>query len=151
MIAPLAADLSRLRPRERGADALVFPAARGGFLDLHNWRERVWHPARIRAGVARATPYDLRHTYASLLIHELRAPVLVAKWMGHRKPSLVLDTYAHDFEDAGELPAAKPMIEAISEARGIGAELPESCPGASASPAVRSAEDVEFESYGRVA
>ncbi len=151
MIAPLAADLSRLRPRERGADALVFPAARGGFLDLHNWRERIWHPARIRAGVARATPYDLRHTYASLLIHELRAPVLVAKWMGHRKPSLVLDTYAHDFEDAGELPAAKPMIEAISEARGIGAELPESCPGASASPAVRSAEDVEFESYGRVA
>ena len=34
-----------------------------------DWRSRVWHPALVRAGVKRAVPYDLRHTFASLMIY----------------------------------------------------------------------------------
>jgi len=41
-------------------------------LNFRNWRARVWRPACERAEV-RAVPYDGRHTYASLLIHEGRS------------------------------------------------------------------------------
>ena len=45
---------------------LVFPAARGGVLDLHNWRRRRWHPAVEASGITRpARIYDLRSTFAS--------------------------------------------------------------------------------------
>jgi integrase len=45
---------------------LVFPGPRGGFLDLHNWRQRTWKPAVEAAGLDEAlTPYSMRHTYAA--------------------------------------------------------------------------------------
>jgi integrase len=46
--------------------AQLFPSARGGHLDLHNFRNRDWRPAQHAAGI---TPprrvYDLRHTVSS--------------------------------------------------------------------------------------
>jgi integrase len=45
---------------------LVFPAPRGGLLNLDNWRRREWAPAIEAAGVRRpARIYDLRSTFAS--------------------------------------------------------------------------------------
>jgi integrase len=45
---------------------LVFPGARGGILNLDNWRRRVWSPAIEASGVRRpARIYDLRSTFAS--------------------------------------------------------------------------------------
>lgn len=45
---------------------LIFPAARGGLLNLDNWRRRVWSPAIEASGVPRpARIYDLRSTFAS--------------------------------------------------------------------------------------
>jgi integrase len=45
---------------------LLFPAVRGGVLNLDNWRRRVWAPAIEASGIARpARIYDLRATYAS--------------------------------------------------------------------------------------
>jgi integrase len=45
---------------------LLFPAARGGLLNLDNWRRRVWAPAIEASGVRRpARIYDLRSTFAS--------------------------------------------------------------------------------------
>src|SRR4051794_36831182 len=50
----------------RHAGRLVFPAPRGGYLDLHNWRAREWHPAQRAAGIDLPRRiYDLRHTYAT--------------------------------------------------------------------------------------
>jgi hypothetical protein len=40
--------------------ALVFPAERGGYLDLHNFRNREWKPAQITAGIK-----PLRRIYIS--------------------------------------------------------------------------------------
>src|SRR5436305_535812 len=49
--------------------ALLFPAARGGHVDLHNFRNRDWKPAQHAAGI---TPlrrvYDLRHTFATVAL-----------------------------------------------------------------------------------
>jgi integrase len=45
---------------------LVFPAKRGGPINLDNWRRRVWTPAIEAAGIRKpARPYDLRSTFAS--------------------------------------------------------------------------------------
>jgi integrase len=46
--------------------SLLFPAARGGLLNLYNWRRREWTPAIEAAGIRRpARIYDLRSTFAS--------------------------------------------------------------------------------------
>ena len=47
-------------------------------------------------------PYDLRHSFASLLLAEGRQPVYVAKQLGHSL-AVLLSTYAHliaEYEDA---------------------------------------------------
>jgi len=44
---------------------LLFPAARGGYIDLERFRSREWHPALRAAGVEPRRIYDLRHTYAT--------------------------------------------------------------------------------------
>jgi integrase len=41
-----------------------------------------------------ATPYDLRHSFASLMFHEQRNPLEIADMMGH-SPQVLFSTYAH--------------------------------------------------------
>jgi integrase len=49
--------------------ALVFPAERGGYLDLHNFRNREWKPAQLVAGIEPLRRvYDLRHTFATIAL-----------------------------------------------------------------------------------
>ena len=45
-----------------------------------------------------ARPYDLRHSFVSLLIAEGHNVVEVARQAGH-SPKMALDTYAHVFEE----------------------------------------------------
>jgi integrase len=45
---------------------LIFPASKGGPINLDNWRRREWGPAVEASGVRRpARIYDLRSTFAS--------------------------------------------------------------------------------------
>jgi integrase len=52
-----------------GADCenqVLFPSPRGGYFDLHNFRNRYWKPAQIAAGVVPLRRVcDLRHTFAT--------------------------------------------------------------------------------------
>jgi integrase len=72
-------------------------------------------PALLAAGVAPATPYDGRHTYASLLIHEGRSMAYVAAALGSSQ-AIIQKHYSHLFDEA-QLGLRAPMIEAIAEAR----------------------------------
>jgi integrase len=47
---------------------LVFPAARGGHVDIEKFRSREWAPALRAADVAHRRIYDCRHTFASWAI-----------------------------------------------------------------------------------
>jgi integrase len=114
IVAPLAADLGALRPRVHGVDEMVFPSPTGLMLDWGNRRRRVWDPATKAAG-AQAVPYDLRHTFVSLLIHEGRSVPYVAAMAGH-SPRVCLERYAHLFGGA-ELDTAQSMVEAIEATR----------------------------------
>jgi integrase len=62
---------------------LLFPARRGGLLNLDNWRRRVWAPAVEAAGVPRpARIYDLRSTFASNALAAGIGAFELAKVMG---------------------------------------------------------------------
>jgi hypothetical protein len=49
-------------------------------------------------------PYDLRHSFASLLLHEGRSVMYVARQPGH-DARLTLSTYGHVIDELDELPA----------------------------------------------
>lgn len=119
LTAPLAQDLAEWRLAEgRATKGPVFPAHDGKSweeTDWRNWRRRVFQPAAKRAGVKISRPYDLRHTWASLLIQEGRLSVVeIAAQMGHSTQTL-LSTYAHVIAElSGE---QRPVEELIRDAR----------------------------------
>jgi integrase len=103
LVGPLAQDLSewRLQVGRPELRALVFPGHDGGPWSLaayQNWRRRIYTPAATAAGIERPRPYDLRHSFVSLLIAEGHNVVEVARQAGH-SPKMALDTYAHVFEE----------------------------------------------------
>jgi integrase len=80
-------------------DELVVPGLRGGILHWKNWFRRIWVPAAEAAGID-ARPYDLRHTFASLLIHSGMTIPEVALELGHANPNMTLGVYAHVYQEA---------------------------------------------------
>lgn len=46
--------------------------------------------------------HDLRHTAASLLLNHKVAVIVVSNMLGHSKPSVILDIYAHVFHDMSD-------------------------------------------------
>jgi integrase len=104
IVGPLAQDLSgwRLHGGRPGSESLVFPGHDGGGpwtrSAYQNWRRRIYTPAATAAGVERARPHDLRHSFVSLLIAEGHNVVEVARQARH-SPKMALDTYAHVFEE----------------------------------------------------
>jgi integrase len=120
LLAPLAADLAawRLASGRPGDDALVFADEDGGEWTanaFNKWRARQFRGAITAAVLEHARPYDLRHSFASLLLHEGRSPIYVARQLGHGA-ALTMGTYGHvidELEDAPRLGAE----DAIRQAR----------------------------------
>ena len=88
----------------------------GGFLHLSNWRYRAFAPAAARACLAGIIPYNGRDTFASLLIHEGRPPILVAAALGHGDTQTLWRHYAGVFAEAEHV-ARMPIAEAVQRAR----------------------------------
>lgn len=97
----LAEDLRSWNPAP-ALDDFVFPRADGRPWrtdDWKNWRSRVFVPSARAAGLGLPRPYDLRHSFASLLIREQRTSIVeLAEQLGHA-PTMTLDTYAHVFAE----------------------------------------------------
>jgi integrase len=69
--------------RSSSESALVFPAQRGGYLDLHNFRNREWKPAQIVAGIEPLRRiYDLRHTFATFALRAGISTFDLSRYMG---------------------------------------------------------------------
>jgi integrase len=124
LLAPLAADLAGLRGATPLANdgSFLFQRPDGGpWTDdqWRNWRRRIFAPAAKSIGLRHTRPYDLRHSFVSLLIHEGRSIVEVARQAGH-SPTTCLTTYAHVFEQTEELarlPAEEQIVLAREERR----------------------------------
>lgn len=108
----LAKDLQAWRLRCGEREGLVFPAADGKPWSREaqkSWQRRTFKAAAKVAGRTDAGPYTLRHSFASLLIHEGRSVVEVAAQLGHA-PTMTLDTYAHVFAELDERSSADDLI-----------------------------------------
>jgi integrase len=103
LLPPLAADLAewRMAAGRPSDEVLVFPGHDGRPWSpavYKNWHRRIFRPAIAAAGLTGARPYDLRHSFVSLLIAEGHNVVEVARQAGH-SPKMALDTYAHVYEE----------------------------------------------------
>lgn len=82
-------------------------------------------PAAVRAGLE-LRPYDLRHSFVSLLIVEGASIVEIARQAGH-SPAVALNVYAHVIEEleGGERRSAETVIREARDSR-----VPLMCPQA---------------------
>ncbi len=83
----------------------VFATSHGTAFLHHNVSKRVLRRAAVDAGLDRDRRrlrfHDLRHTFASHLIIDIRLDVAqVSAILGHARTSMTLDTYTHLFEEA---------------------------------------------------
>ena len=136
LLSPLREDLDAWRQDQDDDDALVFPGHDGERWTVDAYKswtrkkprgrkppgedERSGSPApfaraAIKAGVPDATPYTLRHSFCSLLLHEGRSVIYVARQLGH-DAALTLSTYGHVIDELDEAPRIG-AEEAIREAR----------------------------------
>jgi integrase len=136
LLGPLREDLRRYQLATGAREGLIFKREEGRPWtdhDYRNWRRRKWQPAAQAAGIGKigfkpsgaaprrsyrgAVPYDLRHSFASLLLHEARLSVMeISAQLGHSTDTL-LRTYAHVIADLRGQPAISAEL-AIRGARG---------------------------------
>ena len=124
LLAPLAEDLEQWRVEHGGRGGqLIIPSTGGHAMtrDAWNaWRSHVWTPTAPRVLEHPAKPYDLRHSFASLLLAEGRSVHYVAEQLGH-DANLTLGTYGHliaDYADSGNIDAEHEIRQARQEANG---------------------------------
>lgn len=101
---------------------LLFPAARGGYVDLQMWRWREWYPALRAAGIDKRVPYALRHTYASMSIAAGVNLFEVARFMG-TSVTMIEKTYGHLLPDA--LDRTRTALDTFLASRTLPANAPE--------------------------
>jgi hypothetical protein len=101
--------LRRLPPSE---SPLVFPNSRGGYIDLHNFRQRHWRPALVKSGIEPLRqPYDLRHTYATFALRAGLSAFALSRYMGTSLAMIDLH-YGHLASDGREHAVA--LLDALA-------------------------------------
>jgi hypothetical protein len=79
--------------------SLLFPAVRGGYLNLNNWRRDAWAPAVRAAGLEHRPPYALRHTFAAWAIAAGIGLFELTRMMG-TSVEQIARTYGHLLPDS---------------------------------------------------
>jgi integrase len=78
---------------------LLFPAVRGGHLNLNVWRRRAWTPAVEAARLDHRSPYALRHSFAAWSIAAGIGLFELARLMG-TSVEQIDRTYGHLLPDS---------------------------------------------------
>lgn len=99
----LVAQKEVLKGEGLGADgkALVFPNKLGKAMNRDNLRNRHLKPDLARAELPVLTLHELRHTFASIMLHEWHVPsAVVQQMLGHDSITMTMDLYGHLMPDA---------------------------------------------------
>lgn len=84
-----------------GARDPVFPSTKGTPMKSDNLRNRYLKPDLRAAGLPELTLHELRHTYASIMLHEWHVPpAVVSEAMGHADIAFTFRVYGHLIESA---------------------------------------------------
>jgi integrase len=129
LLTPLKTDLNeyKLASGRPSATELVFPNQHG-----ERWSESAWRAWRRQAfdryvksaGLSHARPYDLRHSFASLLLHEGRSVIDVARQLGHGA-EVTLRIYGHvidELEGEPQLGASDAIARAREEIESVSSD-----------------------------
>jgi integrase len=101
-----------------GPEGFVFTDPQGRPLKRNRFTE-IWRPACRRAGLPDSiTFHDLRHTYASLLIHRGQSIKVVQRRLGHKDAHETLNVYAHLWPDSED--STREAVDLV-----LGASVPE--------------------------
>ena len=92
---------------------LLFPGARGGHLNLNEWRRDEWTPAVRAAGLKHRTPYALPHTFATFSIAAGVGLFDLSRLMG-TSVHQIDKTYGHLLPDS--LDRARAALDAFVDA-----------------------------------
>jgi integrase len=93
---------------------LLFPAPKGGYVSLDNWRTREWYDALEAAGIKKRGPYCLRHTFASEALAAGVSIFELARLMG-TSVKMIDRVYGHLVQDSED--AIRDRLEARGAAR----------------------------------
>jgi integrase len=83
----------RTGQRAQVESRLLFPAPRGGHIDLEKFRHREWTPAVRAAGIDHRRVYDCRHTFATWAIEDGRLSLIHLATIMGTSVRQVEDTY----------------------------------------------------------
>lgn len=95
---------------------LVFPAPKGGYLSLDNWRVRQWYAALDAVGITRRGPYHLRHTFASEALAARISIFELSRLMGASVREIDR-TYGHLVRDSED--AIRARLDARADRSGV--------------------------------
>lgn len=73
----------------------LFPNQEGSWPDMANIADRHFHRCMKKAGLHRRRPYDMRHSFASLLLTAGAPIAYVSEQMGHQNIQLTVKLYGH--------------------------------------------------------
>jgi integrase len=93
----------------------VFPNAKGGPMDAHNFVNRRWKKILKSASVEYRTLYQCRHTFARLLLERGLEVQYIADQLGHRDLQMLIRHYGRWMPGR----STRPDRTAISEALGL--------------------------------
>ena len=98
VVSELEHHLERFPP---GRSRIVFASPQGGYLNRHNFYNRVWYPALRVAGLKGLRVHDLRHTAVSLAIRAGAGPREAMDFAGHSSIAVTMNVYGHLFPGQG--------------------------------------------------
>ncbi len=99
--------------------SLLFPNARGGYIDFRSFGRRHWKPAQANAGIDPLRHlYDLRHTYATFALRAGVSVFAVSRFMGS-SIAMIDRHYGHLARDSRE--HAVSLLDALALERAVDA------------------------------
>lgn len=115
-------------PTPLRAEQLVFPAPQGGYVNLNNLRNRVWHRAVANAGLTARPLYQTRHTFATLALEATEGDLAwVSDQLGHEDIQVTRKHYARYLP-----PTHRRNLEKLNRAWGGDSSVSETCQEAEA-------------------
>lgn len=97
-----------------GPGKYVFQTKTGSFVDMNNFRKRVFEPLCKAAELHKTRLHDLRHSYAAAVITGTKDMYYAQKQLGHASIDTTVNTYGHWLEEDEKI---RP-VDMLDSARG---------------------------------